>query len=197
MRSAPVSWLRRMLRSRVYAVVSVALMMALAAATAVGVLERLGDWPPVLVQTRSAVTISGPGIGPSATIQAYVLGAVRQPGVYALPDGSRVHNLIQAAGGAMPGADLTRVNLAAVVSDGQSVYVPVAGEQVPLEIGGKVDVNTASAQDLHHALGLSLTIAGKIVTYRTAHGNFTAVSQLLLVPISRATYDKIKDLVTV
>lgn len=197
MRSGPATWLRRALRSRLYALLSVALMLVLTAASGISLLERLGEWPPQLVQTRQAVTISGPGVGPSATIQAYVLGAVRQPGVYTLPDGARVHDLVQAAGGATQGADLTRVNLAAIVGDGQSVYVPLVGEQAPLEMGGKVDINTASAEDLHHALGLSLTLARKIVSYRAAHGTFTAVSQLLLVPISRSTYDKIKDLVTI
>lgn len=191
------NWLSRAMRSRAYAVLSAAVMVVLAAACTVQVLQRLGDWPPQLVQTRPALTISGAGVGPNATIQAYVLGAVRFPGVYALPQGARVHDLISSAGGASPDADLTRVNLASAVSDGQSVYVPAVGEQVPLEAGGKLNINTASAEDLHHALGLSLTESRKIVNYRAAHGNFTAVSQLLLAPISRATYDKIKDLITV
>lgn len=197
MRSKRESWVLRVMRSRAYAVGSVALMVVLLAACVVDILRLIGDWPPQLVQSRAAVTISGPGVGPNARIQAYVLGAVRQPGVYALAQGARVHDLIEAAGGATESADLTRVNLASPVSDGQSVYVPAVGEQIPLEMGGKININTASADDLHHALGLSLTEARKIVAYRKGHGNFTAVSQLLLVPISRATYDKIKDLVTV
>jgi competence protein ComEA len=99
--------------------------------------------------------------------------------------------------GALPTADLTRVNLASPVSDGQSIYVPQVGEQVPLELGGKIDINLATAQQIHDALNISLTIARRIVDYRAKHGNFTAVSQLLLVPISKAEYDRIKDLVTV
>lgn len=190
-------WLRRVLRSRLFAALGIASLMLLVTVTGMQALARMGNWPPQLVQPQSAVTVNGPGVGPSATIQAYVMGAVRQPGVYVLSEGSRVHDLIAAAGGAVQSADLTRVNLASSVSDGQSVYVPVVGELVPLEIGGKIDLNTASAEDLHHALGISLTIARKIVTYRAAHGNFAAVSQLLLVPISRTEYDKIKDLVTV
>lgn len=190
-------WVRQVMRSRGYVVASAVVLVALTVACAVEIMQRVGEWPPQLVQARSAVTISGPGIGPNATIQAYVLGAVRQPGVYTLASGARVHDLIEAAGGTLQGADLARVNLASAVSDGQSVYVPMVGEQVPLEIGGKVNINAANAEDLHHALELSLTESRKIVTYRAAHGNFTAVSQLLLVPISRATYDKIKDLVTV
>lgn len=109
----------------------------------------------------------------------------------------RVHDLITAAGGALATADLTRVNLASPVSDGQSIYVPQVGEQVPLELGGKIDINLATAQQLHNALNIGLTIARRIVDYRTKHGNFTAVSQLLLVPLSKTEYDRIKDLVTV
>lgn len=144
----------------------------------------------------STLTISGPGFS-STTISAYILGAVAAPGVYTLATGARVQDLVAAAGGAMVDADLARVDLAARVADGQEIYVPHVGETVPLTLGGKLDINVASAEDLHHALGISLTIARRIVVYRVAHGSFTAVSQLLLVPISRAEYDKIKDLVTI
>jgi competence protein ComEA len=97
-------------------------------------------------------------------------------GVYSLAPGARVHDLIAAAGGALANADLTRVNLAAVVNDGESVYVPLYGEVVPTERGGKIDLNTATAEQLHQALGITLTTARKIVAYPTAHGDFTAVS---------------------
>ena len=55
----------------------------------------------------------------------------------------------------------------------------------------------ASASDLHHALGITLAIANRIVAYRAAHGAFTAISQLLLVPISLSEYNKIKALITI
>lgn len=144
----------------------------------------------------STLTITGPG-ATSTTITAYILGDVATPGVYTLSEGARVQDLVDAAGGAQSDADLTQVDLAARVADGQEVYVPAIGETVPLTLGGKVDINVASVTDLHHALGVSLTIARRIVVYRAAHGSFTAVSQLLLVPISRSEYDRIKDLVTI
>jgi competence protein ComEA len=83
------------------------------------------------------------------------------------------------------------------VADGQEIYVPQMGETIPLTLGGKIDINVASASDLHHALGIQLAIANRIVAYRAAHGSFTAISQLLLVPISLSEYNKIKALVTV
>lgn len=146
---------------------------------------------------QSAIVISGPGIGTDASITAYILGDVAMPGVYTLGAGARVQNLVAAAGGAGSDADLARVDLAARVSDGQEVYVPRVGETVPLTLGGKIDINVASAENLHNALGIQRATAARIVAYRAAHGSFTAVSQLLLVPISRTTYDHIKDLVTV
>ena len=81
--------------------------------------------------------------------------------------------------------------------DGSSVYVPRKGEVIPAEINGKLDLNQASATELHNALGLSTTICKRVVAYRTAHGNFTAISQLLLVPVSQTTFDRIKNLVAV
>ncbi|HLZ25130.1 MAG TPA: ComEA family DNA-binding protein [Ktedonobacterales bacterium] len=197
MRATGGGFFGRMFGSRWYTLVSLAVSCALLAAITISVLVRMGNWPPQLALARSPVTISGPGVSPNETIQAYVLGAVRTPGVYALVQGARVHDLITAAGGVLPTADLTRVNLASPVGDGQSIYVPRVGEQVPLELGGKVDINLATAQQMHDALSITLTTARRIVTYRVKHGNFTAVSQLLLVPISKTIYDRIKDLVTV
>jgi competence ComEA-like helix-hairpin-helix protein len=137
---------------------------------------------------------------PTDEIQAYIVGAVAHPGVYPLHNGDRVDKLLQEAGGAAPDADLARINLAAYVSDGEEVYVPKVGETFPtgLDNGGpgKVNINTASAEDMHTLLGISLTTANKIVAYRQAHGPYTAITQLLNV-MSRTTYDKIKDRVTV
>jgi competence protein ComEA len=144
-----------------------------------------------------AVQITGPGGASNTALKAYVLGAVAQPGVYALPADARVDDLVRAAGGFLPDADVTRVDLAAHVADGQQVYVPHVGEQVGPAVGALVNLNSATAQEMHNALGLSLTLAQRIVAYRVGHGNFTAVSQLLLVPISRSIYDRIKYLVTV
>ncbi len=189
--------LDRGLRSRYYVVSSLVLTLVLVTGILVTTLTRVGGWPPAFAQPHPTIAITGPGVTADSTVQAYILGAVRAPGVYTPPQGARVHDLIAAAGGVLTTADLTRVNLASVVNDGQTVYVPAIGEVVPLELGGKIDINTATAAQLHSALGISLSIAQRIVAYRVAHGNFTAISQLLLVPLSRTTYDRIKDLVTV
>ncbi len=186
------------LRSRYYVPGAVLLILVLVACSSGALVLHAQGWRPPFAQGHGPITITGPGV-PSdiAQIQAYVLGAVASPGVYALSPGARVHDLITAGGGATSDADLSRVALAAALGDGQTVYVPHVGEIVPLLLGGKLDLNTTDEQQMHAALGISLDLARRIVVYRAAHGQFTAVSQLLLVPISRTTYDKIKDLVTV
>jgi competence protein ComEA len=190
-------WLKRMVSGRRFVPVASAVFVLLVVLDAVVALAWRSGWRPVFFQSHPSVLISGPGTGHATTIQAYVLGAVWVPGVYALPEGGRVRDLVAAAGGLVGDADIARVDMAALVVDGQEVYVPHVGEVVPVEVGGKLDINRASAEQMHDALGISLTIARRIVAYRASHGNFTAVSQLLLVPVSRATYDRMKDLVTV
>ena len=134
------------------------------------------------------------------TVVAYIVGAVNHPGVYTLPNGARINDLVRAAGGARQGADLVRVNLAALIFDGEEIYVPLIGEPYPDNVNGngvQVNINLATAETLHLQLGLSLKTADAIVKYRQTHGDFTSVDQLLLVPISRSIYDRIKSLVTV
>jgi competence protein ComEA len=175
--------------------------LAVIAVLAVGIVVQFLAIAGALPGARSShagVVISGPGIsGNGDQIQAYALGAVVSPGVYALPRGARVHDLVAAAGGATADADLTRVSLAGALADGGTVYVPRVGESIPLMLGGKLNINTASEQDFRYALGVGSDIARRIVAYRAEHGPFTAISQLLLAPISQTTYDRIRLLVTV
>lgn len=149
----------------------------------------------------------------SGTIQVYIVGAVKHPGVYRLPANARVYLLVQAAGGALPGANLVALNLAARLTDGQEVYVLSVGETPPanytdgssgsagtpsptLASGQLVNINTASETEMRQTLHVSATTAQKIITYRTQHGLYTEVDQLLQV-ISQSIYDRIKSMVTI
>jgi competence protein ComEA len=149
----------------------------------------------------------------SGSIQVYIVGAVKHPGVYILAANARVYQLLQAAGGPLPDANLVNLNLAAKLSDGQEVYVTRQGEQPPSYVGGVpapgptgdtttpatgtlVNINTASATELEQQLHISSTTAAEIINYRTQHGDFTSVDQLAAA-VSKTTYDKIKGLVTV
>ena len=187
--------LGKLLAWRYFTVCSLLLTCALTAALVYELLQRTGNWPPAFTRANPTVAITGPSV--NQTVEGYVLGAVLRPGVYSLHRGARVRELVEAAGGLLDNADITRVDLAGLLADGQSVYVPRLGEQIPLELGGKLNLNVANETDLHNALGVTTSVARKVVAYRAAHGPFTAVSQLLLVPVSQATYDRIKDLVTV
>ncbi|HLW01184.1 MAG TPA: ComEA family DNA-binding protein [Ktedonobacterales bacterium] len=186
---------------RLIRIVAPLLMLGLVALLVVVIrLPDAASAQPTITQS-SSVNVSS--ASPAADIQAYIVGEVVHPGVYALHSGDRVDALLQAAGGPKPDADLARVNLAAVVTDGEEVFVPAVGQPLPSGLGGgggsgpgKVNINTASAEDMHTLLPISLTTCNKIVAYREAHGPYTAITQLLNV-MSRTTYDKIKDLITV
>jgi competence protein ComEA len=148
----------------------------------------------------------------SGDLHVYVVGAVKHPGVYDLPAGARVYQLIAAAGGALPDANLVALNMAATLTDGQEVYVISKGEIPPSYLGGVpgpggasgtatasgqlININTASVDEMRNALHISSTTAQNIVNYRTQHGPFTSVDQLLQV-VSKSIYDKIKGSVTV
>ena len=177
---------------------------------------------PAPLSTGSSVTQQNFGNGSTSTtksstgsgdIQVYVVGAVKHPGVYTLPAGARVYQLLQAAGGPLPKANLVALNLAATLTDGEEVYVTLIGEIPPTYMGGVpgppgsnitgspttgqlVNINTASDAEMRQSLHLSSTTAQNIVNYRLQHGPFTSIDQLLQV-VSRSIYDKIKTQVTV
>src|SRR5262249_29774891 len=134
----------RLLRSHYYVPAAVLALALLTVGSLAGLLVRAGVVTLPFTQPHSAIVITGPGVSDDPRqIQAYVLGAVASPGVYALSLGARVHDLIASAGGATSDADLTTVALAAPLNDGQTVYVPHAGETPPLLLGGKINLNTA------------------------------------------------------
>jgi len=177
---------------------------------------------PAPLSTGSSVTQQNFGNGSTSTtkssttsgdMQVYVVGAVKHPGVYTLPPGARVYELLQAAGGPLPRANLVALNLAATLTDGQEVYVTLIGEIPPTYMGGVpgppgsnttasptagqlVNINTASVDEMRQSLHISATTAQSIVNYRLQHGPYTSVDQLLQA-VSRSIYDKIKGQVTV
>jgi competence protein ComEA len=144
-----------------------------------------------------------------STVTVHVVGEVRHPGVYELPGGSRAADAVSAAGGLLGAADQAAVNLARVVADGEQIAVPREGQGPAAAAGapgagagsgvagGKVDLNTASAEQLDTLPGVGPSTAQKIVADRTANGPFRTVEDLLRVPgIGPAKLDALKDLVT-
>jgi competence protein ComEA len=116
-----------------------------------------------------------------------VVGAVRRPGVYRLPPGSRVLAAVALAGGLTPRAELTAVNLAAPLADGEQVVVaargaPAGAGSTPGSPGAPVSLNSATAEQLDALPGIGPVTAQKIIDYRTQHGGFTSVDDLDAIP---------------
>ena len=141
---------------------------------------------------------------PARKVLVHVVGAVRAPGLYELPEESRVDDAIREAGGAKPKAALELINLAAPVADGQQVIVPTRGGLAAVPAagspsstpGGKVHLNIATLEDLDALPGIGPVTAQKILDYRTAHGAFQSVDELDAVPgIGAARLAQLKPLV--
>ena len=120
-------------------------------------------------------------------IWVHVAGAVRRPGLYRVAPGARAGAAVDAAGGVSRRADLTAINLAATVRDGQQVVVPARGERpapgpvgaAPADApGAKLSLATATPEQLDALDGIGPTLARRILEWRDAHGGFKSVEQL-------------------
>jgi competence protein ComEA len=138
-------------------------------------------------------------------ITVHVAGAVSHPGVVRLREGDRVIDAIEEAGGPLPEADLEALNLAQEVSDGQKIYVLVAGEDGGEGAGtaggngsGKVNINLADRGELEELPGIGPTLAERIIAYREKTGGFRSVEELKQVSgIGEKKLEEIRDLVEV
>ncbi len=146
--------------------------------------------------------VSGTTEAEQPALVVHVVGAVRRPGLYRLPAGSRVADAIERAGGARRGAALALVNLAAPLADGGQIVVPVRG--VPTAVGsavgaspaGPVHLNTATLEELDSLPGVGPVTAQKIVDYRDKHGSFGSVDELDAVPgIGPTRLEQLRDLI--
>ena len=128
----------------------------------------------------------------------HLVGCVTNPGIYHLPAGSRVHEALALAGGALPGADLERLNLARPLFDGEQVIVGRTGEATDRQENGKININRATAAELTRLPGIGETRARQIVEHRDKHGYFTAVTQIMEVSgIGEGIFNNIKDHITI
>ena len=126
---------------------------------------------------------TSPPPSPPALTRVKIYGAVKNPGWYRIPQGSSLKNLIEMAGGTLPWADLSRVNLSSPVSS-KTVYVPE----------GKLNLNLASIKDLTYLPGIGPELAKRRVSYRNKIGKFERISQIKEVPgIGEVRFQKIKD----
>lgn len=153
---------------------------------------------PIVIAPTDTSTTSG-------SLKVDIEGAIKNPGVYSLAAGARILDVVYAAGGFTESADsnwLTKnINLAAVVKDGDKIYLNAIGEEtasgensVLSEKTGKININSASASELDTLPGIGEKTAAKIIDNRP----YKSVDDLLgKKVVGSATFDKIKDLVSV
>ncbi|OUO32148.1 ComEA family DNA-binding protein [Olsenella sp. An293] len=147
---------------------------------------------------------------PPETVLVHVDGAVAAPGVYELPAGSRVNDAVLAAGGLAAGADTSGVNLAAPVSDGEKVRVPLEGEDVAPAVGevtagegdegdpAPVNLNTAGVEELDELPGVGEATARAIIEDREENGPFTSPEDLMRVSgIGEKKFARLEGLICV
>jgi len=165
--------------------------------------------PAVLFPIRSDSPAEGGGLQPvepapapepePEMIVVHLVGAVKEPGVYHLPAGSRVYELIEAAGGALEDADTDSINLARPLYDGEQVAVPRRGEAAataPAE--NKVNINKASLEELVTLPQIGEGRAKRIIEHREKYGPFTDIKEIMDVSgIGEGIFNQIKDLITV
>ena len=177
----------------------------LAVIATVGALVAVGmvgfSSPPSAAVASTAAT-SRVTTGPEA-ITVHVSGAVERPGLVAVPFEARIAEVVAAAGGASRDADLSAINLAAVVDDADHVHIPVvgspggAGSSAAVD-GNTVRVNDATVADLQALPGVGPVLAQRIADHRDDHGPFREVEDLLDVPgIGEGKLAQLRDAVVV
>ena len=157
------------------------------------------------------------------TIYVDVSGAVREPNVYELEDGSRVYNAIAMAGGFLEDADYSNINLAQILKDQDKITVStkkqlkndpniqaitngnskaitnaVYTSSIEPASGGLININTASSDELQNISGIGPSTAEKIINYRTQNGKFNTIEEIMNVSgIGEKTFAKFKSKITV
>ncbi len=180
-----------------------------------GIIVVLVLFALVLWSRGSEARIAPPARAPAADVTAtdstgasaggilvHIAGAVRAPGLYEFPEGARVADAVESAGGPRKGADLGALNLAQVLTDGLKITVPRRGQapSVPGETATEdstVSINAADQAALETIPGIGPVKGAAIVAHRTEHGPFASIEELIEVTgIGPATLDALRPYVT-
>jgi len=146
-------------------------------------------------------------------VVVHIVGAVNSPGVFTLKEGSRVYQVLELAGGENEYADLSRINLAAVIQDAMQIIIPAFDDEIEEVFifaetnepviaanpsSGLININTANLAELQTLPGVGPVLAQNIIDFRESHGSFANVDELINVSrIGDATIERLRDLITV
>ena len=161
------------------------------------------------VQEASETDAPEISLTPANRIIVDISGAVESPGVYMLQDGSRIFDLIEAAGGLTKDADINYINRAEILFDEAKIYIPSVRETSDLSPGSAVrtssfssgpsliNINTADSETLQKIPGVGPSTAEKIISYRLSHGRFSSIEELTNISgIGAKTLEKMKGYIT-
>ncbi|MDR2167316.1 MAG: ComEA family DNA-binding protein [Clostridiales bacterium] len=184
-------------------------------AVAIGVIAILGvvyvnvlRSEPAIIVEAAAPEADAPApytTTPAAIIIVYVSGHVYSPGVFEFPRGARIWQAIEAAGGMTAYADENAINLAAEMADGQHIIVfgiadnmPPSSDGATAAVGGPVNINTATAEQLQTLSGIGEARARDIISHREARGGFANIEEIMNVPgIGEGIFERIREFITV
>ncbi len=136
-------------------------------------------------------------------IMVDICGEVLNPGVIKLKAGDRVVDAVDLAGGLLETADRKQINLARVLTDGEQIYIPKVGEEVNFAVAtgnesGKININTASEEELKSINGIGDALAKRIIEYREEHGPFKDIQEITNVSgIGEKKFDNMKEQICV
>ena len=148
-------------------------------------------------------------LGQEQWIYVYVCGSVKMPGVYSLREGARMYEALELAGGLTEEGCADYLELALPVGDGERIYVPsveeaasnsqlIQSSQKEAEYNGRININTASREQLMTLPGIGEAKADAILAYRRENGNFSVIEDIMKIPgIKEAAFAKIKDYICV
>lgn len=164
---------------------------------------------PETISTETVTKTDSPRKEPATDLVVYISGAVNKPGVFKMPSGARVFDVVAMAGGLAPEADTAKVNLAQSVKDGMHIHIegkvlPVSGERPAIagtargKENNTVNINYADKSQLDTLPGVGPALAERIIEYRQANGGFKDVDELRNVPgIGASKFEKLKEKISI
>jgi len=187
------------------------ILIGLLAAGGILLISNMDQGAPVALSpapTQTKTSLPKP-TNTAQLIQAQIGGEILEPGIYELPANSRLITLIEVASGLTVKADHDRVNQAAIIKDGDYIYIPAVGEEIPetasnapqnrsenreIEFDYPLEINSASQDALESLPGIGPTKASEILVYREKVGRFYSLEELLNIPgIGQVTLENIRE----